>query len=55
MYRAESYAGRSKPDKATIAGIGLVQSIGIVVTELVNDLLNALMIASSEGVTNELF
>jgi hypothetical protein len=51
-YRAQCYRGSSQTDKAAIAGVGLVDGVGIVVAELVDDFGDFIMVAFGEGVAD---
>lgn len=52
-YRAQGYRGRGQADEAAVPRMGLVDGIGIFVTELGDDALDPVEVCSGEGLADE--
>lgn len=52
-YRTEGYGGCREANEATIPGIRLVDSVSVVVAELVNYLCDSVMVALREAFADE--
>ena len=53
-YRAKSNRNSCQTNQATVASIGLVNGVGIVVAQLIDDLMYLVVIVCSETFTYEL-
>lgn len=52
-HRTQSYGSGSEADEPTVPGVGLVNSVGIVVTELVDNLRYPAMVLGGQGIANQ--
>jgi hypothetical protein len=51
-HRAQCNRGSSQPDQASIAGMGLVHGVRVVVAELFNDFLYFLLLSSENSIAD---
>lgn len=54
-HRAQGYRSRSQPDQTAVAGVGLVDSIGVLLAQLAHDAGYPVVVLGGEGIADEAF